>query len=174
LARRLLAASPRGPRLGASPTGAATRLAASVRAAPGLRAARRGLGERVINNYHDYFLRRRPAASTREAVAAAAEGGAQAAADPDAPQLSGEGLRASLSAFLALERRLAAVASGAANANAAASAIARGETDGAPEAPRPEECCGKDCANCVWIVYASKLAAWEEAQRQQGRGASGQ
>ncbi len=33
-----------------------------------------------------------------------------------------------------------------------------------PEEPNPMECCGNDCANCVWIVYWEKLQAWQASQ----------
>jgi len=33
-----------------------------------------------------------------------------------------------------------------------------------PEEPNPMECCGNDCANCVWIVYWEKLQTWQAAQ----------
>eukprot|EP01084_Bolivina_argentea_P230153 388258_1 len=31
-----------------------------------------------------------------------------------------------------------------------------------PQEPSPEECCGKDCPNCVWIDYADKMVKYEE------------
>ena len=34
----------------------------------------------------------------------------------------------------------------------------------APVEPDPLECCGNDCANCVWIVYWEKLQAWQASQ----------
>ena len=31
-----------------------------------------------------------------------------------------------------------------------------------PREPGPGECCGRDCANCVWIQYAQALAEYDE------------
>jgi hypothetical protein len=31
-----------------------------------------------------------------------------------------------------------------------------------PVEPGPEECCGNDCRNCVWITYANELTAYEQ------------
>ena len=33
-----------------------------------------------------------------------------------------------------------------------------------PSEPDPMECCGNDCANCVWIVYWEKLQTWQASQ----------
>jgi Oxidoreductase-like protein, N-terminal len=30
-----------------------------------------------------------------------------------------------------------------------------------PEAPRPEDCCGSGCANCIYAVYENALTTWE-------------
>jgi hypothetical protein len=37
------------------------------------------------------------------------------------------------------------------------------QQQGEPIPPAAHECCGNDCANCVWIVYADEMAAWEES-----------
>ena len=31
-----------------------------------------------------------------------------------------------------------------------------------PEEPLPQECCGSDCPNCVWIDYADKMVKYQE------------
>jgi hypothetical protein len=33
-----------------------------------------------------------------------------------------------------------------------------------PVEPALHECCGNDCANCVWIQYWEKLQEWERSQ----------
>lgn len=39
--------------------------------------------------------------------------------------------------------------------------LARGE----PEIPLEDECCGRGCANCVYIVYAQEVEDWELAKK---------
>ena len=36
-----------------------------------------------------------------------------------------------------------------------------------PEEPGPMECCGLDCANCIWIEYAEKMVDYEEYVKAQ-------
>ncbi len=31
-----------------------------------------------------------------------------------------------------------------------------------PEAPLPEECCGRGCENCVYVYYENALQRWQE------------
>jgi hypothetical protein len=30
-----------------------------------------------------------------------------------------------------------------------------------PEPPRPEDCCGSGCVNCIYAIYDEALLAWE-------------
>ena len=34
-----------------------------------------------------------------------------------------------------------------------------------PKEPEPEECCGNDCRDCVWIDYWKKLELYDEQMR---------
>jgi hypothetical protein len=30
-----------------------------------------------------------------------------------------------------------------------------------PEPPRPEDCCGSGCVQCIYVIYDDALLAWE-------------
>ena len=30
-----------------------------------------------------------------------------------------------------------------------------------PEPPRPEDCCGSGCVNCIYVIYDEAILKWE-------------
>jgi len=35
-----------------------------------------------------------------------------------------------------------------------------------PTLPRPEDCCGSGCVQCIYVVYDDALMAWESEVKQ--------
>lgn len=81
----------------------------------------------------------------------------------------GSGLASTgMSEFMELERRLLGTADAAeppvarsASAQERRAAEAALEALQPPREPIPEECCGNDCHNCVWILYWTELQDYE-------------
>ena len=96
-------------------------------------------------------VRKRQAEQAAAATTAAASTDSSATSAPPAPAASSASSSSSSSNSWKVEPSLS------------------GDLAHPPPEPQPGMCCGRDCANCVWISYSEELARWDERVAQHRR-----